>query len=59
MTELDDWTRRLTQAARALEATPAPPGWLVAAVRDSIAVAEVLAPKPPKQTVPTEFFYPH
>lgn len=59
MTEGDDWPQRLRQAVRALEATPAAPGWLVDAMRDSVATATALAPRPAKQTVPFEFFYPH
>lgn len=59
MTEPDDWPRRVTQAVLALEATPAAPDWLVAAIRSSIAVAQALAPKPGKPAQPTEFFYPH
>jgi hypothetical protein len=59
MTDEDDWPARLKLAAQVLEATPAAPGWLAAAVRDSIAVATALAPMSPKEAVPTDFFYPH
>lgn len=59
MAEQDDWPQRLKRAVRVLEATPAAPGWLVAAVRDSVSVAAALAPRAAKPTVPIEFFYPH
>ena len=51
--------RRLEAAAERLESTPNAPPWLKAVVRDSVAVADLLAPREAKDAAPDDFFYPH
>jgi hypothetical protein len=54
-----DWRSRLEEAARHLEQTKEAPAWLATAVRDSIMVADALAPRAAEEAAPDDFFYPH
>jgi hypothetical protein len=59
MSETNSWRKRLQDAVRRLEQTKAAPGWLAAAVRESLGVADDLAPRATKDAAPDDFFYPH
>lgn len=59
MSSSKDWRLRLEDAARRLEQLKEAPGWLAAAVRDSLADADALAPCAASETAPDDFFYPH
>lgn len=59
MTTKAEWRIELERALKRLEETPAAPRWMTDALRQSLAVANVLAPTPPAQDGSPQFFYPH
>ncbi len=59
MKEGKDWPLRLGEALVKLEATKCAPHWLVEAVRDSLDVADALAPSGKAEPHGSDFFYPH
>jgi hypothetical protein len=59
MSDKRNWRTRLEEAAQRLEATRSAPAWLALAVRDSLSVADALAPRAAKDAAPDDFFYPH
>ena len=59
MSSSKDWRKRLEDAARRLEEATGAPAWLARVVRDSVEVADALAPRVAKDAAPDDFFYPH
>jgi hypothetical protein len=54
-----DWPVRLHRAADTIRRTKRAPAWLAAALREAVAVAPALAPRPDAEAAPPEFIYAH